>query len=227
MPSLQSTLTFLSALSQHNNREWFQANRSAYEASHAEMIQFADRLLAAMNVHDVIETPSGKKSLFRLYNDVRFSKDKSLYKDNWAGHFRRASAHRRGGYYYQIGTKEAFVMGGFFGPNPQDLLHIRHQLAQDAEPLRQVITSDEFTSFFGMLLGAQVKTAPRGFEKDHPDLDLLRYKQFLVRHDFTSKEVASDHFPEIMSEAFRQMRPFLDVMTEYLITDLNGELLIQ
>ncbi len=226
MPNLQFTLTFLSSLSANKNREWFESNRPAYEKSHKEMILFADLLLAEMNVHDVIETPSGKKSLFRIYNDARFGKDKSPYKDNWAGHFRRASAHRRGGYYYQIGPKEAFVLGGFFGPNPQDLLHLRHQLAQDAEPLRQVITSEEFTSFFGKLLGEQVKTAPRGFEKEHPDLDLLRYKQFLVRHDFSSKEVRSDHFPEIMSDAFQRMRPFLDVMTEYLITDLNGELLI-
>ena len=70
--------------------------------------------------------------------------------------------------------------------------------------------------------GHQLKTAPRGFEKDHPEVDLLRYKQFIIRHDFTNKEVLSPEFAKTVSHAFQQMRPFFDVMTEYLITDLNG-----
>jgi uncharacterized protein (TIGR02453 family) len=223
---MQSTLKFLSALSHNNNREWFQANKTDYEKSLAEMQHFAEEVLLQMRMHDHIQTVSGKKSLFRIYRDVRFGKDKSPYKDNWGGYFRRATAHLRGGYYYQVGANESFVMGGFFGPNAQDLLHIRQQLALDSDPLREVIHSDNFKSYFGELRGNQLKTAPRGFEKDHPDADLLRFKQFIIRHDFAKAEVLSPDFPIIMSEAFRQMRPFLDVMSEYLITDFNGELIV-
>lgn len=219
---MNHTLSYLSRLKKNNNREWFQAHKHDYEQAHQEMISFADQLIAEMNVHDVIETPSGKKSLFRIYRDVRFGKDKTPYKTHWAGFMRRAGADRRGGYYYRIGIDGAEVMGGFFNPNAQDLLHIRQHLEQDADILRSVIDSKKFKSFFGELLGDQLKTAPRGFEKDHPDIDLLRYKQFLVRHDFTREEVLHPEFHKRLSAAFHNMRPFFDVMTEILTTDLNG-----
>ena len=131
--NMQTTLSFLTKLSNNNNREWFHANKSAYQASHEEMISFADQLLKEMNKHDVIETSTGKKSLNRIYRDVRFKKDKTPYKTHWGGGLYRAGAERRGSYYYHIGLEGSFVMGGFFGPNSQDLLHIRNQLAQYAD----------------------------------------------------------------------------------------------
>lgn len=219
---MEKTLSFLQKLEKNNNREWFQEHKPEYEQSHEEMIAFADELLIEMNKHDVISTPTGKKSLNRIYRDVRFKKDKTPYKTHWGGGLYRASAERRGSYYYHIGLQGAFVMGGFFGPNPQDLLHIRNQIAQDADFLRNVIESKNFKQHFGELLGAQLKTAPRGFEKDHPDVDLLRYKQFMVRYDFTEKEIHSKDFHKTISKTFQQMRPFLDCMTEMLTTDLNG-----
>ena len=114
-------------------------------------------------------------------------------------------------------------MGGFFGPNKEDLLHIRRHIAQDADPLRDIINSNHFKEFFGTLNGSQLKTAPRGFDKDHPEIDLLRYKQLILRHDFTREEVSNSDFPKIASSAFLQMRPFLDYMSEILTTDLNGQ----
>ena len=197
-----------------------------YEQSHAEMVDFADRLLLEMSNHDYIETESGKKSLFRIYRDVRFSKDKIPYKNNWGGGMKRAGEENRGGYYYQVGTKGSFVMGGFFGPNSEDLLHIRKHIGQDAAPLRQILDQRDFKIFFGSLQGSQLKTAPRGFEKDHPEIDLLRYKQFMLRHEFTVKEVLSPDFPQIVSHAFKNMRPFFDYMSEVLTSDLNGRSLL-
>lgn len=219
---MQQTLSFLQKLSKNNNREWFQEHKPEYEQSLQEMITFADELLIEMNKHDVISTPTGKKSLNRIYRDVRFKKDKTPYKTHWGGGLYRAGAERRGSYYYHIGLEGAFVMGGFFGPNAQDLLHIRNQIAQDADFLRDVIESKSFKKYFRDLLGSQLKTAPRGFEKDHPDVDLLRYKQFMVRCDFTKDEIHSPNFHKVISKAFQQMRPFLDCMTEMLTTDLNG-----
>ncbi len=223
---MNHTFSFLQDLSKNNNREWFQAHRSDYEKAHNEMIAFADSLIEEMNKHDVIETPTGKKSLFRIYRDVRFGKDKTPYKTHWAGFMKRAGADRRGGYFYRVGLDGAHVLGGFFNPNAQDLLHIRNQISQDADILRDVITTKAFKSFFGELSGSQLKTAPRGFEKDHPDVDLLRYKQFIVRHDFSKKEMMQPDFHKTLSDAFAQMRPFFDSMTEILTTDLNGISLI-
>ena len=223
---MKITFDFINQLEQNNHRDWFHEHKELYKRSHEEMIQFADELLYHVNQHDVIETPSGKRSLYRIYRDVRFSTDKTPYKTHWGGGLRRAGVDRRGGYYYQIGPQGSYVMGGFFGPNAQDLLHIRKQIAQYADPLRAILESKDFKAFFGTLLGNQLKTAPRGFEKDHPDVDLLRYKQFIIRHDFTQKENMSPEFPLIVSGAFQQMRPFFDCMTDMLTTDLNGESLI-
>ncbi len=222
---MKETIQFLKKLSRNNNREWFQANKHLYEKSHKQMLSFAEDLIGEMNKHDQIETSPGR-SLFRIYRDVRFGKDKTPYKTNWAGRMQRATAQLRGGYYYQIGYESSFVMGGFFGPNAQDMLHIRKQIASDSVTLRSVINSKQFGKYFGTLRGEQLKTAPKGFERDHPDIDLLRYKQLLVRHDFSQAEVESKDFPRKMTIVFRQMRPFFDYMSEILTTDLNGESLL-
>lgn len=223
---MKKTLEFLKKLDKHNNREWFQANKRDYEQSQEEMINFAQALIEEMGHDDNIETLSGKRSIYRIYRDVRFGKDKTPYKTNWAGFLRRATTELRGGYYYQVGFKGSFVMGGFFNPNPQDLLHIRKHIAQEADSLRNILESSEFKSSFGTLLGSQLKTSPKGFDKEHPDIDLLRYKQFMIRHDFSEKEVLSKNFHVIVSEAFREMRPFFDYMSDILTSDLNGRPII-
>ncbi len=175
-----------------------------------------------MNQHDQISTPSGKKSLYRIFRDVRFSKDKSPYKHHWAGGLARATAHKRGGFFYSIEPGNTFVAGGFFGPSPEDLLLIRKQIEIDSSPLRKVISSKNFKNYFGQLDGAQLKTAPKGFPKDHEEIDLLRYKSFIVRHDFTDEQALDPNFAQELTKVLTLMLPFFDVMTEYLTTDLNG-----
>ena len=107
---MKNTNKFLKKLNKNNNRTWFQENKAMYEKSHEEMVNFAEKLLVKMNDHDFIETSSGKKCLYRIYRDVRFGKDKTPYRTNWAGFVRRASAERRGGYYFQVGIESSFVM---------------------------------------------------------------------------------------------------------------------
>lgn len=222
---MKQTIEFLKKLEKNNTREWFQANKTMYEGSHQEMLAFAETVNSQISAHDLVE-PFNKRNLFRIYRDVRFGKDKTPYKTNWGGYLKRATAEFRGGYYYQVGIKESFVIGGFFGPNPKDLLHIRNHLAQDTTLFREIIGSKRVKDFFGELRGRQLKTAPRGFDKQHPEIDLLRYKQFMLRHDFTSKEVLDPDFPKTVSKAFQEMRPFLNNMSEILTTDLNGESLL-
>ena len=213
---------FLPKLVKNNNREWFAKHKPEYLAAHAEIITFADALLAEIQTHDHIETPTGKKSLYRIYRDVRFSKDKTPYSDHFSGGFRRATKYLRGGYYFHIQPGNSYVSGGFWGPNPPDLLHIRRQIAQDPEYMREVISSPIFKKTFGTLLGTQLKTSPKGFSIDDPAIDLLRYKQFIVRHHFSDKDVLGKDFHKKMNNAFLALRPFLDYMTDILITDLNG-----
>ena len=218
-----SVFSFLKDLKANNNREWFQANKERYQEQYDLAAQFAEALLQRMKKSDDIETVSGKKSLFRIHKDVRFSKDKSPYKINIGGSFTRATVHLRGGYYFHIEPGNCFLGGGFWGPSAEDLKHIRNQIAADPQPLRDILASKKFKSFFGTLEGEQLKTAPKGFDKDHPAIDLINYKQFLVMRTFTDKEAQSADYLDQVVTTFEAMRPFFDYMSEILTTDLNGE----
>ncbi len=217
-----SAINFIKALSNNNNRDWFNANKPQYVEEHQHLIAFADALLAKMREHDNIDTPTGKKSLHRIYRDVRFSKNKLPYKNNWSGGFRRATKLLRGGYYYHIEPGNTFAAGGFWGPNSDDLKLIRTDIAANDEELRSIITAPAFQQLFGELLGVGVKTAPKGFSKEHPAIDLLRKKQFIVKRHFTDKEVLQADFVDKVNETFKGMRPFFNYMSEVLTTDTNG-----
>jgi len=218
----KSGLDFLIALRNNNERDWFNANKPAFEAEQQKVEAFADALLAELNKSDVIETPSGKKSLYRIYRDTRFSKDKTPYKTHWSGYFKRATKYRRGGYYFHIEQGNSFLGGGFWGPSKEDLKLIRENIAFDAGPLREILSSRSFVSTFGGLRGEQLKTTPKGFAADDDAIDLLRYKQFLLIRRFTDEEVLNEGFLSAAAETFRNMRPFFDYMSEILTTDSNG-----
>jgi uncharacterized protein (TIGR02453 family) len=217
------TINFLKTLSKNNNRDWFNARKNKYEIARENMIEFSDALLFEMNKHDNIETPSGKKSLYRIYRDVRFSKDKTPYSGYWGGGYRRATKKLRGGYYFHIEKGNSSLMGGFWGPSPDDLQRIRQDIDLNHAEWRKVLADKTFKKTFGQLRGEQVKSAPRGFDKDHEAIDLLRYKQFIIKHSFTDKEVLSKDFVKKANDIFKKMRPFFDHMSEILTTDANGE----
>ena len=220
------TFNFLTDLAQNNDRDWFTENKPRYDQSHKEMYTFGEQLISKMNEFDSISTPSGKKSLYRIYRDVRFSKNKDPYKTNRSGSFAREGADRRGGYYFSIQPGNSMIGGGFYQPNSDDLNLIRKQIEMDATPLRSVLNSKKFKNTFGKLLGEQLKTAPRGFEKDDPNIDLLRYKSFYVFKSFTDQEVMSDGFEDQVIEVYKTIQPFFEIMTSFVTTDLNGESLI-
>ena len=222
-PQIQpSAFSFLKTLSKNNHREWFNDHKDLFQQEQALIEAFAGDLLRELNTHDMIETPSGKQSLHRIYRDTRFSADKTPYKTNWSGNFRRATKYLRGGYYFRLEPGNSRISGGFWGPNPQDLKRIRDDIAFDAAPLRKILKSRAFVTSFGTLQGEQLKTAPKGFDAGHEAIDLLRYKQFLLIRKFTDKEVLDGQFFKEASQTFKHMRPFFDYMSEVLTTDTNG-----
>ena len=225
MPSIiqQSTLNFLKELSKHNDRDWFNQHKEKYRQAQENASQFADQLIVLMNRHDRLETPSGKKSLYRIYNDVRFAKDKSPYNPRFAGYLRRYKPQLRGGYYWWIKPGASRVSCGFAYPNPEDLRRIRVDIRDNFEDWNRILGSKGIRENFGTMQGDQVKTAPRGFDKDHPCIDLLRYKQFWFSRSFSDKEILSPHFLNEVNKTFKSIRPFFDYASEILTTNLNGE----
>ncbi len=215
----KSVFPFLKDIEENNTREWFAENKPSYENALGHFKMLAEEINEGMQQQDDIE----KMKVFRIYRDVRFSKNKAPYKNNFSGSFSRATKALRGGYYFQVQPGgNSMVGGGFWGPDAADLKRIREEIASDAEPLRKIINSASFKKHFGELKGDQLKTAPKGFPKDHPDVDLLRYKSFVVVKHFTDKEVQSPGFAQEVLAYFKATRPFFDYMSEVLTTNING-----
>ncbi|MEO1515055.1 MAG: DUF2461 domain-containing protein [Bacteroidota bacterium] len=213
-----SLFTFLKDLSQNNHRDWFQKNKDRHDTARTEFKAFAETLFNEMSKIDEVE----EFKVFRIYRDVRFSKNKTPYKTCFSGYIKRSTKWRRGGYYFHIEPDNTFAGGGFWEPNAPDLRRIRQEIAADDKPLRKIINSASFKKNFGTLDGNQLKTAPRGYAKDHPAVDLLRYKQFLVNKPFTEAQALDKSFAKEMVKAFKAMLPLFDYMSEVLTTDANG-----
>jgi len=215
----KSTFTFLKDIKKNNNRDWFADNKPKYVEAYDNAKSFANELMVMLNEHDHIE---GAKVL-RIYRDVRFSKDKIPYKTYLGLSFNRATEALRGGMYVGIEPGNCMVGGGFWAPNGPDLKRIRNEIAVNAGEFRKILAQPTFVEYFTHLNGETLKTAPRGFAKDHPDVDLLRMKQFLISRNFSDKEVQSSTFMTEVNETFKAMRPFFDFMSDVLTTNENGE----
>lgn len=218
----KSTLDFLYDLSRNNNRDWFAKNKDRYLRENENMIAFADNLLNAMRNHDYLETASGRDCLLRIFRDTRFSKDKSPYKNYWGGSFKRATKKLRGGYYFHLQPGASFAAGGFFSPNPVDLLRIRKDIELNYDDWEKLLLRKSLVVNFGELQGEKIKTVPRGFSKDHPGIEILKHKQYYFKRVFSDKEVLNPGFLQELNNTFKNLRPYFDYMSNVLGTDLNG-----
>ena len=218
----KSNLEILAKLKANNNREWFAAHKSEFLAEKKLVETFFQEILENFKKHDSIES----LKMFRIYRDVRFSKNKEPYKTHFSGHFVRATKSRRGGYYLQISPGDSFLAGGFWEPNKEDLFRIRKEFEMDSVEIRKIIGEPNFKKNFGNLKGDSLKTAPRGFDKEHPNLDLIKMKQFIAVRNFSDAEVLSQNFLNEIDNSFKALRPFLNYMSDVLTTNLNGESII-
>ncbi|WP_298504848.1 DUF2461 domain-containing protein [uncultured Maribacter sp.] len=213
---------YLKKLEQNNNREWFTENKLEFKEHQASVKKLAENVMQNLNEHDEIE----KMKVFRIYRDVRFSKDKTPYKAHFSISFSRLGAKLRGGYYLQIKPGDSFLATGFWDPAPPDLLRIRKEFELDSSEIREVIENDDFKNVWGEVVGDSVKTSPKGFDKADPNIDLIKRKQFIFIKKFTDKQVLSKNFISDIDIAYQSIRPFFDLMSSILTTNLNGESLI-
>lgn len=219
----KSSLQFLETLKNNNNRDWFELHKNEFKAEEIKLKSFYEAILEDLNMNDTID----KMKIYRIYRDVRFSKDKTPYKFFRSVSFSRASEKLRGGYHLKISPGETMLAGGFFQPNTADLLRIRKEFETDDTEIREIIADDNFQKYFGALEGDELKSAPRGFDKNHDAIDLIRKKSFLVTRKFTDKEVLSANFREELKHSYLAMRPFFDYMSDVLTTDINGESILK
>jgi uncharacterized protein (TIGR02453 family) len=217
----KSTFKYLQALEANNNREWFAAEKETYlKAQQNAKDVFADIHLK-LQKQDEIE----KSKMMRIYRDVRFSKDKTPYKVHFANSYARLGKDLRGGYFLRIRLGASFLAGGFWEPSKEDLFRIRKEIELDASEIKEVLKEKSFKKYFGGKFESfsELKTAPRGFDKEHPDVALLRKKGFIASRSFTDEEVLSPDFADEVTKSFQAMRPFFNLFSDILTTNLNGE----
>ncbi len=216
----KDVFSFLKNLQKNNNRDWFHEHKATFKVIETGMKQFYNQLFEQLNTVDSIDS----FKVFRIYRDVRFSKNKLPYKTHFGGSFHRTKPELRGGYYLHIApNNESFIATGFWDPNKEDLFRIRKELEMDSKELRELIEVNEFKSVWGALLGDELKTAPRGFDKLDPNIDLIRKKQFIFTKKYSDKEVLSNGFENEVIKSFKVIRPYFDYMSSVLTTNLNGE----
>lgn len=218
----KALFAYLKDLRENNNRPWFDERKSQYQALVKDFKVFAEEVRSGLEGSDMIE----KLKVYRIYRDVRFSKDKTPYKTNFSISMVRATQARRGGYYIQVEPGNSFVGGGFWGPEPKDLKRIREEFDVTTEYMDQIVSDEKFIKYFGELMGDEVKTAPRGYAKDHPAIRYIKKKQFVVMRRFTDKEVLKKDFLDEVVTTLEAMRPFFDYFSDVLTTNLNGESII-
>ena len=214
----KDALTFMGELAENNHREWFETQKPRFKTNETAVKAFAQALQEKMNDHDRVD---GFK-LFRVYRDVRFSKDKTPYKTHFGISFHREKPAFRGGYYLHIKPGDTFIAGGFWNPNKDDLQRIRKELEVDADEFRDIINDAAFQQIWGSLEGEEVKTAPKGFSKEDPNIDLIKKKAYLFTKRYEDRTVVSSGFLAQLDADFAAIRPFFDYMSSVLTTDLNG-----
>ena len=216
---LSSSVSFFKKLKKNNNRDWFAENKPKFKELELEIKTFGEELKDRLNEFDNVD----RFKLFRIYRDVRFSKDKTPFKTHFGLTWHRAKPLFRGGYYLHISPGKNFLACGFWDPNPNDLKRIRKELEYDAKEFRDVISSKEFSSVWGNLEGRELITAPRNFDKNHPNIDLIRKKQFIFSISYSDEEVCEPQFINKLENALKMVRPFTDYMSDVLTSDENGE----
>ncbi|MBA6154451.1 DUF2461 domain-containing protein [Gelidibacter maritimus] len=216
-------LEFLKLLKENNDRDWFNEHKKEFKKLEVDAKRNFNVLFEALNVHDDLD----RLKNFRIYRDVRFSKNKAPYKTHFSGSFYRRKPALRGSYYLHIQpNNKSFIAVGFWDPSKEDLMRIRKEFEIDDEEIRAIINDENFRAIWGDMVGEELKTAPRGFDKEHKAIDLIRKKQFLFTKNYTDKEVVSPNFIVEVNASFKAVRPYLDYMSSVLTTNINGEPLI-
>lgn len=212
------TLNFLKKLKANNDREWFTANKKGFGAANDNVAAFIGSLISAIGkFDDKVAGLDPKSCLFRIYRDVRFSKDKSPYKTNLGAYI--APGGRRSmlpGYYCHIEPGQSFMAGGKHMPDGPELLRIRKAIAENTDEFLKIVKKKSFRDAFGELHGDRLKTAPKGFDPDHKAIDFLKMKGFTVYVEFPDKTVLASDFSRTAAKLAKEMYPFVTFLRKAL-----------
>lgn len=209
---------FLHEIKNNNRREWFLKNKDRYQAIRKELTTFAEAWFDELTVFDeALRSPEEKPYIFRIYRDARFAKGK-IYKTHFGIMIHkggRPAMHSRAGYYLHLEPGKSFLAGGCYLPPPEWLQNIRNDIAREAKKIKTVLNESYFKKYF-TLEGEKVKTSPKGFTKDHPEIELLRHKSFIAVHSLSDEQVMGKDFLNHLSKASKALYPFDEYLNKRL-----------
>lgn len=201
--------SFLERLRKNNTREWFEENRKEYQELRQHFINYVSLLIHELQQMDPeLGLPEAKDCIFRINRDIRFSNDKSPYKTNMGAYI--SSGGKKSflpGYYLHIEPGASMAAGGMYMPPSNELKMVRKEIADNPAEFRSIIESDSFRKTFGEMYGEQLKTAPQGYPKDHPDVDLLRYKSYTVVRNLKDEELTQPDSIKNLVKIYAELLP--------------------
>ncbi|UII22577.1 DUF2461 domain-containing protein [Fulvivirga ligni] len=213
--ALEKSLSFLTELNENNDRDWMQDNKPAYQDARNEFIAFVSELIPSIAEFDSgIVGLDPKKSVFRINRDIRFSKDKRPYKNNF-GVLMSEGGKKSGnaGYYLHLQPgDQSFVAGGVYAPDAERLAKVRQEIDYNPEELKQITSDKEFVERFGVIQGESLKRAPKGYDESHPNIDLIKLKSFIVLKRLTDKEVKGWSSHKDCVKYFSTVHPFIQYL---------------
>jgi uncharacterized protein (TIGR02453 family) len=201
------TLEFLNSLKHNNNREWFLKNQSLYKAAKNNFESFVQDVINGITGFDpMIKGLEVKNCVYRINRDIRFSNDKTLYKSHLGAFI---------GYYFHVEPGNSMIAGGAYMPPSPWLNAIRENISDEPEKFLKIISEKNFIKYFGQIEGEKLKSAPKGYKADHPLIDHLKFKSFLVTSQVSDKDVLDAGFPGLVINVFKAMKPFNDFLSNY------------
>jgi len=215
----KSTLDFLLKIKSNNNREWFNKNRKLYEDAKENFESLVQAIIDRVtDFEPIMKGLEAASCIYRINRDIRFSNDKSPYKAHFGAFIVRGgrkNGDKFAGYYVHIEPGNSMIAGGAYMPPAPWLSAIREKIDEEPEKLLRIIKNKDFINYFGKIEGEKLKTAPKGYPSDHPHIDLLKYKSYLVVNEVTDEKVLSqDYFEHIINVA-RAMKPLNDFLSDY------------
>ncbi|TFV96180.1 DUF2461 domain-containing protein [Algoriphagus kandeliae] len=207
-------LKFLSELAQNNHKDWMDANKPWYQETRKEFLADVEVMLKNLaEIDPVFSSFQAKDCVFRQNRDVRFSANKDPYKTNFAAYFSPKGKKSEGpGWYLHIQPGKSFIGGGIWMPMSDTLKKIRKEIDYSGAELEQILSQPDFKKLFPTIEGEKLKTSPREYEADHPYIEFLRMKSFVVSSPIKDQDVGSGNFINMALQGFRTMHPFLQFL---------------
>ena len=209
-----TTLQFLRNLEKNNNRDWFNENKTLYQEAQQDVISFVEKLIEEMaDFDEEMGKLEAKKSVFRIYRDTRFSKDKTPYKTNFGAGLGMGKGNNISGYYLHIEPGKSFLAGGVYKPEPSVLKTIRQEISAFGDEFLEILERDEFRNYFrGLSVEDKLKKVPQGFEKDDKMAEYLKLKHFIVTHPISDEQLLSENAVKEFTKIFKAMKPLNDFL---------------